>query len=119
MKKYIQYEQFYFPENTPEEVMKIVCKYHRKNERLIVSYGDIDTGKDWEEQYGIEGYIGRTTGIKPIPILVYNSRSIGGPSILTSHVVRIRLACGKSVLYEHPFYHKSNSELIDKMRTAI
>lgn len=119
MKDLIHNNKFYFYKRTPQIVMDIINRYHRSNERLLFSYGDPNTGKDWEERYDVEGYIGRTTGSMPISILLYNSRSIGGSAILTDHVVRIRLARGKKVLYEHPLYHKTNKELVDKTANII
>jgi hypothetical protein len=115
----VEYKGFYFKEGTPQEVMDIITSHYDSNDRLLFSYGDVDTGRDWQEVYDIEGYVGRSTGKKPIPILVYNSLSLGGPSILAHCTVRIQYAKGKKVLYEHPFYHKEEKELVDKMSAVI
>jgi hypothetical protein len=74
--------------------------------RLRLHYGDPVTGQDWGDVFDVEGYIGRSTGSQPIPLLIANTRSIGGGGILDRSIVRIRFAnrsCGGD-LYRHPTY---------------
>ena len=58
------------------------------------------------DEYDVEGYVSRSTGITPIPILVHNKRSLGGGGILTNCIVKITTT-GKNkwTLYQHPSYH--------------
>jgi hypothetical protein len=84
-----------------------ILEIARKNKiRLVLDYGDILTGKSWNEIYGINGYIGRSTGTIKIPILIYNNRSIGGGAILDQCIIKISESKGKKVLYQHPTYNK-------------
>lgn len=68
--------------------------------------GDKVVGRDWLDEYGNRGYIGRSTGgVNSVPLMIYNARSIGGPSLLEHCIVRIRKSCGGKVLWQHPNYH--------------
>jgi hypothetical protein len=79
--------------------------------RLRLHYGDRLTGEDWMDTNDVTGYISRSTGDKPIPILCANARSTGGSPILTECIVRIRTAAVEKnlgtplELWRHPSYH--------------
>jgi hypothetical protein len=79
-----------------------------KPERIRVRYGDKHTGRDWEEEYGCTGYIGTSLGYTTkIPILCYNSRSLGGGALLVDCIVSLEWAqAGRPPIWRHPFYHK-------------
>lgn len=76
------------------------------NLRVCIEYGDYLTGIPWEHEKNY-GYISQSTGRVPIPILVHNSRSMGGQSILVKNIVSITPA-NKSyhiaTFWEHPLY---------------
>jgi hypothetical protein len=96
--------------DTPDEVIKILETYRQKrgyenNTRLVLDYGNTETGKSWREIYNITGYIGKTGGKMKMPILLYSSRSLGGGLICTNKIVRILTAKGKQILYSHKNYH--------------
>lgn len=94
---------FTYSDNTPSEVKTILEKHCHQATRLRLYYGDQKTGKDWCEEFSTIGTIGRSTGTQPIPLLINNSRSMGGPAILTHCIVKITI--GRRVLYQHPNYH--------------
>jgi len=71
--------------------------------RIRVFYGDTKTGLDWNEEHDVLGYIGQSTGNIKIPLLVNNSRSLGGPALLDHCIVKIML--GHTVTYQHEKYH--------------
>lgn len=97
--------------DTPMEVIRILEYYRQdRTERLHLCYGDTETGRDWNEIYDVDGYIGRSTGRIKIPLLVHNSRSMGGGAILDHCIVKIQTARGKITLYEHPTYYKLDEE---------
>ena len=62
-------------------------------------------GRDWLEEFGSYGYIGRSTGSIKVPLLICNKRSLGGPALLDHCIVRIRASRGGRVLWQHPNYH--------------
>ena len=65
---------------TPEEIIDILEKAIKERFRIRIYYGE--NGKSWNEGHGTIGYIGRSTGKNKIPLLVYNSRSLGGGGIV-------------------------------------
>lgn len=106
-----EHDGMYYKTTTPEAVIRALNNSHVTHSRLHLSYGDTDTGRDWEETYDVEGYVGKTTGAVPIPILVYNKRSLGGAAILTDHIIKIKIAGQKGVtIYQHPQYHINQGE---------
>jgi hypothetical protein len=97
-------------DGTPEEVKKVLEQYYNyRSQRIRIFLGDKETGLDWENEYDIMGYVGRSTGPKHIPLLVNNSRSLGGLGILTSCIVKI--TANGFTKYEHPNYHYRKHEV--------
>lgn len=84
--------------DTPHKVIHTLNSAMMENLRVIVHYGDSSPVKYWGDTE--TGYIGRTTGPLKAPILVYNSRSMGGGIILTNKILKIQASKGKKVLYE-------------------
>lgn len=73
--------------------------------RARIFYGDRETGQDWHEEFGTIGYIGRSTGYQPIPLLIHNSRCLGGPAILVANIVKLVAIRKQEILWIHPKYH--------------
>lgn len=100
-----------YSEYTNDEIINIIeDALHSRKTRLRFAFGDTVSGKDWDEIYDICGYIGRSTGSIKIPLLINNSRSIGGCGLLDSCIVKIeRKRQGEkaySTAYVHPNYHR-------------
>lgn len=89
-----------YHKETSNEVIKILEICRENNTRIVLDYGDTKTGKSWNEKYDVTGRIGRSTGNIKIPILLYNSRSIGGGAILDHCIIGIKTSIGKVPLYE-------------------
>ena len=87
--------------DTDPKLIPILERIRENRTRIRVYYGDKDTGKCWNEEYDIMGYIGRTTGNKSL-ILVYNKRSYGGGILLTDCILKIKETNGGRALYVHP-----------------
>lgn len=81
------------------EVIRILELCRENNTRIVLDYGDIKTGKSWNERYDITGRIGRSTGLNKIPILLHNTRSIGGGEIMCYNIIGIKTSIGKVSLY--------------------
>ena len=98
----IQNGGFFFNNNTPIKVMEILNDAYRNGKRVRVFYGDRETGEDWCEVYDTIGYVGKSTGIRPIPLLIKTTRSSGGGAILADSIVKITI--DKKVVYQQDNY---------------
>lgn len=93
-----------YHKETNENVISVLENALKNRIRIIVDYGDVSTGKSWNEQFDVTGYVGRSTGKIKIPLLVHNSRSYGGGTILDHCIIKIMTSKGKRVLYQHEKY---------------
>ena len=98
----------YYSTMTSDEVINVIETARQNRTRLVLDYGDILTGKSWNEVYDITGRIGRSTGSIKIPLLIHNKRSLGGGAILDYCIIKISESKGKKVLYKHPKYDLAN-----------
>ena len=90
----------YYGKETSAEVIEVLEKCRKSKTRIVLDYGDVNTGVSYEEVYGIKGTISRSCGEIKIPILLmYSSRSIGGVGIATSIIIGIKESKGGKVLY--------------------
>ncbi len=71
-------------DNVSEELMNIILRAYKYKFRIRVFYGDIHTGRSWNEEYDVMGKIGRTCGNIKIPILLRRKDSYygGGSSLV-------------------------------------
>jgi len=96
-------KQIVFDDKTPKKAaMKIVEIYSNKT-RVVFDYGDIQTNRSWGETYDITGRIGLCRGYYNLhyPILLHNSTSLGGGTILTDCILSIRESRGKKLIYKN------------------
>lgn len=84
---------------TPAALIQELEKLIRTRARVIITYGDPKTGKVWELNRGM---IGRSTGEKPIPLLVKTKRSLGGEALLDSCILKLVDVKSKAILYDAP-----------------
>lgn len=108
-KRYKVYNGTWYCFDTSDMVIQILDNAMKNHERIRVFYGDADTGCDWCEFFDTIGYVGRSTGYMKAPLLLNNSRSIGGTSILDGSIVKITI--DKVVVYQHLNYHLDKSKL--------
>jgi hypothetical protein len=97
--------------STPIPVRFALESARNNKSRVRVFYGDKISGKDWLEENDVTGYIGRSTGTIKIPLLIHNSRSLGGPALLDDCIVR--LLVGKREVYRHANYNTPAFEITD------
>lgn len=81
--------------------------------RLRFWYGDIDTGKAWNEEYDVTGHVGRSCGSIKVPLLLHDSRSCGGGELSTSCIVRIDDIAENWTLYRHDNFHTSDYKIVE------
>ena len=96
---------------TSAKVIEVMERARKNKERVKLYYGDAATGKDWNQEHDTTGKIGLSRGRDArYPILVYNSRSYGGGSILDHCIVKIKIE-GR-VYYQHPNYQQPILEVV-------
>ena len=88
-----------YHKETPEKLIQVLESARRNQTRITLDYGDVKTNKSWGEDCDITGYVGRSTGTNKIPLLVYNSRSMGGGGMLDHCIIKVVTSKGKRVLY--------------------
>ena len=93
----------YYHDTTPRKVVAALQAARQSGSRVRLFYGDQETGRDRMEEWSVTGTIGRSWGPIKIPLLIANSRSMGGGAILCDSIVRL-LVNGREV-YRHPKYH--------------
>ncbi len=122
---------------TPQAVRNWLEILMNTDRRVRIFYGDTERsdfervhgrkpepGKDWGEDNDVIGTIGQSTGLKPIPLLIANKRSMGGGAVMDNCIVR--LIVNGCEVYRHPNYHSSfdnavvmESELKPKYSHAV
>ena len=90
--------------NRPE-LWKVLENCRKEKTRVRVWYGDIKTGKAWNEEYNVTGYISRSTGKIKVPLLINNTRSVGGIGLLDSAIIRVDEIATKRTLYKVSNFH--------------
>ena len=91
---------------TPKNVITVLEACRSNGTRIRVRYGDTKTGRDWLEEYDVEGRIGRSMGPVKVPLLLHNSRSMGGGAMLDHCIVRIIRTGDHCVLYSIRNYQR-------------
>jgi len=99
-----------FDERTPDHLCQLLARLNVSRERVLLVYGDVETGAIWKSATPERGRIGRSTGPRKIPLLVRTSRSMGGEAILDDSILEVRESVGGKVIYTRPgitpFYKK-------------
>lgn len=100
----------WFSGDTDSRVAAILESNKHRGQRSRIHYGDAQTGKAWGD---VEtGYVGRSGGWRPCPLLVHNARSMGGEAILTHCIVKIEASRKVNGVYApyytHPLYQEAD-----------
>jgi len=94
----------YYHDTTPREVVEALEMAQATGARVRLFTGDRKTGKQWFDEHDVCGTVSHSMGPHKIPLLIKNSRSMGGGGILTDCIVRL-LVNGREV-YRHPKYRE-------------
>jgi hypothetical protein len=88
-------------------------EYCRKNRlRVKINYGDVATGKSWNEEHDTMGYVSMSKGHEArFPILVHNARAYGGGSLMDNCILKIQESKGKRVLFQAANFQPSTFEI--------
>ena len=100
-------------EGADPKVVEALELAREKRWRLRIWHGDTDTGRPHMDEHDVLGYVGRSMGpARKVPLLIYNSRSLGGAPIMAEHIVRIDRTNGSN-LYRHPKWQFPNWHIDD------
>lgn len=91
--------------NVSEGLINIILRAYKYKFRIRIFYGDIHTGRSWNEEYDVTGTIGKTTGNIKIPILLKRKDSNGGGALCLSSVIRIDDIEDKRTLWKLSNFH--------------
>lgn len=94
---------FWFDSRTAPDVCETIARVGAAK-RVRVFYGDTQTGKAWAEENDVSGYVGRSCGRVKVPLLIANSRSMGGGAMLSHCIVAIVRTSDKKCIYKHPTF---------------
>lgn len=99
-------------DNVSEGLINILLRAYKYGFRVRVFYGDIHTGRSWNEEYDVTGKIGRTCGKIKVPILLKRKDSNYGGALLLSSVIRIDDIEEKRTLWKLSNFHVEPMEII-------
>lgn len=102
--------------NTPPELIAVLERCRKERTRIHVftcykiteklpEFTDYNYGEAWCEDYGVLGYVGRSTGRVKIPLLVYSERSYGGGELITTHIGCVMNTKTHEVLWKYEHFH--------------
>lgn len=95
----------WYDAKTPDEVIRILELCRADRTRIRIRLGDIETGRDWLEEWDVEGRVGRNTGVIKIPLLITNEKHGGGGGILSGSIVKILNTKTHKVYYQAENYN--------------
>lgn len=102
-----------FSTETPENLMRLLVHLHNSQKRVLLTYGNLNTGKLWESATPERGRLGRSTGRRKVLLLVRTARSLGGEALVDDCILQVRESKGGKVLWTHPIL-TDTYEVVDK-----
>lgn len=103
----------YYHVETSIDVIEVLETVRLSGERIRIFYGNVESGKCWNEENDVIGTVSRSSGPVCIPILISKATSNGGSGILDSSILKIVSTKTKRTLYEHESYDAGEFELRD------
>lgn len=100
----------YYSSKTPDAVIEEIEKARHAGYRIRVYYRDQKTGRCWMDEALTTGTVGRSTGRIKIPLLIATRRSLGGPALLDSCIIKI--ASSGRTLYQHPSFNMPRIDIV-------
>ena len=101
----------WYNEKTPDKVIDILERARYRGDKIQLFFGDIKTGKNWNEENDTIGTIGKSNGTVKIPLLIATKRSRGGGAISTDCIIGIKQ--GKTILYKAENFVENVYTIVD------
>lgn len=94
---------------TDKRVISAIESARKNRQRIKVYLGDTKTGKCWNEENDVFGYVGLSKGRDAYyPILVAKANSLGGGVLLDHCIIKIRESKGGRILYQSENFQQPN-----------
>jgi hypothetical protein len=92
-----------FTKGTPIRCANKIVELLIDRTRIVLDYGNLETGESWNDTCDIMGRIGLSKGAYNLfyPLLIHNSQSLGGGAILTDHILSIKTSAGKKLIFKN------------------
>lgn len=88
-----------------QKLMETVCRCCAEHRRVRIWLGDTETGKAWNEEYDVTGYIGLSRGKVKVPLLINNVSSCYGSPVLVHCLIRIDDIKTRKTLWKTDNFH--------------
>ena len=97
MVEYIIVDGTSYHKETPADLIRVLEQLRKEMSHIILSYGDVKTGKVWIGITPNSGFIDRTSGPIKVPIILRTLRSSGGVPILAHCIFTIQSNTNKTI----------------------
>lgn len=102
-------DPFYCDQKTVDDVRNVLTDiYHKRSltsKRIRVWYGNVETGRAWNDMFNVCGYVGRNMDRYPRPTVMQFKSSIEGEVLATNKIVRIDIVESGETVYSHEKFH--------------
>lgn len=102
---FADYTRADYTKTVNRELMETVHKCYTEHRRIRIWLGDTETGKAWNEEYNVTGYVGLSRGKVKVPLLINNVRSCSGFPVLVHCLVRIDDIKSRKTLWKTDNFH--------------
>lgn len=103
-------KETWFDQETPVAVRRVIERYRKSGDKLRIYYGETSTGRDWMDENDVIGFVGRSTGMMKIPLLIEDGEN-GGSGMLDHCIVKMQDGNTGKVLYQHAKFHQPDLEI--------
>ncbi len=108
-KQYQIVDGTYYHADTPQGVIHALEEARKRGEKVQIWYGE--NGVSWNDENHMHGYIGRSTGLHKIPLIISPRSKYGGPALLDECIIRVWSLDYNCDLYCAPDYKPSKFEI--------
>jgi hypothetical protein len=101
-------DHFYLDKDTADDVRHVLNSVYagsRRGARIRVWYGNVVTGRAWNNTFNVAGYLGSTTKRIQEPVIRALKSATEGEIVNAAQIVRIDMVETGETLYRHAKFH--------------
>lgn len=101
-------DHFYLDKDTADDVRHVLNSVYagsRCGARIRIWYGNVATGRAWNNTFNVAGYLGSTTKRLQEPVIRALKSAAEGQIVNAAQIVRIDMVETGETLYRHPKFH--------------